>query len=261
MIQPQFDITPFLRQDEGQHFDRKSLFEGPEGAKRSRGRREVRDQVARYVAAFANAEGGVLVLGIEDDGTVTGHNLPHDALAALLSVPEHRLTPACPAGFIIRIDGKDLLVFDVPASDVPVQVTGDGFPLRIGEETIEASESQIRGMKVQGLAESWESQRSPMTVADLDHVLLAQARQRAGLSQWSDEDYLLKRKLADRKGTAVHLRRAAELLFAEAGPDHPNAGVRVFRVIGTERRTGPEHNVEELPRIEGNLPAVLEQVG
>ncbi len=32
----------------------------------------------------------------------------------------------------------------------------------------------------------------------------------------------------------------------------------MFRVIGTERRTGPEHNVEERPRIEGNLPAVIE---
>ena len=31
MSQPAFDITPFLHQDEGQHFDRKSLFEGPEG--------------------------------------------------------------------------------------------------------------------------------------------------------------------------------------------------------------------------------------
>jgi ATP-dependent DNA helicase RecG len=40
--------------------------------------------------------------------------------------------------------------------------------------------------------------------------------------------------------------------------DHPNAGVRIFRVIGTERRTGVEHNVEELPRIEGNLPTVIE---
>jgi len=36
----------------------------------------VRDQVAEHGAAFANAEGGVLILGLEDDGTVTGHDLP-----------------------------------------------------------------------------------------------------------------------------------------------------------------------------------------
>ena len=57
-----FDITPFLSQDEGQHFDRKSMFKGPPGEKKPRGRREAREQVAEYVAAFANADGGVLVL-------------------------------------------------------------------------------------------------------------------------------------------------------------------------------------------------------
>jgi ATP-dependent DNA helicase RecG len=34
----------------------------------------------------------------------------------------------------------------------------------------------------------------------------------------------------------------------------------VFRVSGTERLTGARHNVQEFPRIEGNLPSVLEQV-
>ena len=55
---PPFDITPFRDQEEGQYFDRKSLWHGRPGQKRPRGRREVRDQIAEYVAAFANADGG-----------------------------------------------------------------------------------------------------------------------------------------------------------------------------------------------------------
>ena len=43
MTESQFDITPFLDQDEGQHFDRKSLFEGAGGAKQLRDRRAVRE--------------------------------------------------------------------------------------------------------------------------------------------------------------------------------------------------------------------------
>jgi ATP-dependent DNA helicase RecG len=259
MSLPAFDITPFLHQDEGQHFDRKSLFEGPEGAKRARDRRKVRDQVAEYVAGFANAEGGVLVLGIEDDHTVTGHALPADSLASLLVTPRARLLPPQPEGFVVEAQGKALIVFDVPAADMPVQVVGNGFPLRIGDKTLQASETQIRALKLQGLAESWESRPAPCALDDLDRVLIARARQGAGLAAWSDEDYLLKRKLADRRGDHIQLRRAAELLFARLGPDHPNAGVRIFRVIGAERRTGPEHNVEERPRIEGNLPSVIEE--
>lgn len=88
-----FDITPFLAQSEGQHYDRKSLLEGAPGRKRSRNRRAVRDQVAEYVSAFANADGGVLILGIEDNGEITGHALPPDAVSELLNVPKNRLTP------------------------------------------------------------------------------------------------------------------------------------------------------------------------
>ena len=85
-----FDVTPFLHQDEGQHFDRKSLLHGPPDAKTPRDRKEVRDQEARWVAGFANAEGGVLILGIEDDHTLSGHQLPPAALQTLLAVPQAR---------------------------------------------------------------------------------------------------------------------------------------------------------------------------
>lgn len=259
MTRPRFDITPFLHQDEGQHFDRKSLFIGPEDAKRPRDRKEVRDQVAHYVAGFANAEGGVLVLGIEDDHRITGHQLPPKALASLLDTPQGGLSPAQPPGFLIEAEGRELIVFDVPPSDVPVQVVGDGFPLRIGDKTLQVSETQIRTLKLVGMVESWESRPSSASPDDLDHTLLARARKGAGLAALSDEEYLLKRRLADRRGQGIQLRQAAELLFGRLGPDHPNAGVRVFRVIGKERRTGPEHNVEERPRIEGNLPQVIEE--
>lgn len=255
---PAFDLTPFLGRDEGQHFDRKSMFEGAPGQKRQRDRRTVRDQVAEYVAGFANAEGGVLVLGIEDDHTVTGHALPADALAALLDVPRIRLRPPQSPGFVVRHEGNELIVFDVPASDVPVMVEGDGFPLRVGDKTAQVAESYVRQLKFRGLVESWESRPSHLRLEDLVPSLLERARRGAGLVALSDEAYLLKRKLADQRGRDLVLRRGAELLFAKDGPDHPNAGLRLFRVVGTERRLGAEHNVEERPRFEGNLPTLIE---
>lgn len=254
-----FDITPFLQQDEGQYFDRKSILHGPPGSKRARDRREVRDQVAEYVAAFANADGGVLVLGIEDDGTVTGHELSEDALQALLNVPRARLIPPQSPGFTVEHEGRQLVVFDVAISDTPVQVTGDGFPLRMGDTTVQSSETKIAKLKHHGLVESWESRASSASVESLDADLIQRAKRGAGLTALSDDEYLLKRRLADRRGSGLVLRRAAELVFAQGGPDHPNAGVRLFRVVGRERRFGAEHNVEERPRIEGNLPDVVRE--
>ena len=254
-----FDITAFFGMHEGQHFDRKSLFEGPDGQKRQRDRKAVRDHVAEYVAAFANAEGGVLILGIENDGSQTGHRYPADVVAEILRTPASRLAPVQAQGFKIVREGVEFLVFDVAASDGPVQVVGDGFPLRIGDTVVQVSESKILALKLHGLAESWEARASSLKVADLDAKFLAQAKAGSGLSGLDDPAYLLKRKLPDRRGRELVLRRGAELVFAQDGADHPNAGVRIFRVIGSERRTGPEHNVEERPRIEGALPAVLNQ--
>lgn len=258
MTHDRFDITPFLRQDEGQYFDRKSLFAGVADAKSPRDRREVRDQVAEYVAAFANAEGGVLILGIEDDGEITGHAYPDDAERAILEVPRTRLRPPLEPGFVVEHAGKRLLVFEITASDVAVRVDGGGVPLRINSSTVHTSEATVAAQKRRGFGESFEARPSPIGIGDLDSQLLDRAKLGAGLAALPAEEYLLRRRLADRRGTGIELRRAAELLFSRQGPEHPNAGIRLFRVIGTERRYGPEHNVDEKPRLEGNLPTVLE---
>lgn len=66
-------------------------------------------------------------------------------------------------GFRVSHEGTELIVFDVPAADVPVQMTGNGFPLRVGDRTVRARESLISASKQQGMHESWESRRSPCT--------------------------------------------------------------------------------------------------
>ena len=105
-----FDVRPFLEQKEGQHFERKSMRHGAAGRKRSRNRQAMREEVAQYVAAFANADGGVLLLGIEDDGTVSGHDLPAEALAALLGAPAARLDPPQPDGFVVMHADREVIV-------------------------------------------------------------------------------------------------------------------------------------------------------
>lgn len=254
---PPFDVTPFLHREEGQHFDRKSMYGGPPGKKTARKRRAVRDQVAEYVAAFANAEGGVLILGLEDDGEVTGHALPADAVAALLNTPQERLDPPLAPGFEVEHDGCTLIVFEVAVSFAPVQVVGDGFPLRMADQTVQASPDQIKALKFAGLAESFEARPSNASLDGLDAALIDGAKANAGLAELSAADYLVRRRLADWKGPSLQPRQAAELLFAGGIVEHPNAGVRVFHVVGTERKTGAQHNVEELPRVEGPLPQVL----
>lgn len=255
----QFDISPYLDRDESQHYERKSLFEGEPGNKRSRQAKAVRDQVARCVAGFANAEGGVMVLGIEDDLEITGHNLSEGALEELLKVPQTRLDPAQDKGFLVQVEQHELIVFDVAPADIEVKVIGDGYPLRIADSTLEVPQIEVRNRKFVSMSESWVSLTASGSLNDLEARVIEQAKKGAGLEQLSTEDYLLRRKLAHRRGTYVIPRNAAELLFEPMGGSHLNPGIRIFRVVGIEIKSGAEYNVEELPSVDGSLPKITEQ--
>lgn len=254
-------LRQYIALDEGQYHERKSLLEGPPGHKRPRDRSSVRQDIAENVAAFANAEGGVLVAGVENDGTITGHRYPPDQVEVMLAVPELRLSPPQPRGRVVVLDGIEILVFEVEMAAVPVRVEGDGYPYRIGDTTRQWSESSITALKERGLIESAEARISTATLAALDDALIARAIEGAGLAGLDPVDYLVRRRLVDRRGDGLVVRQAAELLFAREQHviEHPNAGIRVFRVNGTERLTGAQHNVQEFPRIEGSIPSILER--
>ena len=65
----------------------------------------------------------------------------------------------------------------------------------------------------------------------------------------------------DARGEELVLRQGAVWLFARspAAIEHPNLGVRVWRVNGTEQRFGAHRNVQDFPRFDGGLLVVLEQ--
>lgn len=254
-------LRRLLAGDEGQYFDRKSLFEGPRARRQPRDRKTVRDQIAAYVAAFANADGGTLVLGVEDDGTITGQAYPPKAIDEMLQAPEKRLRPAIRGtGSVVELDGHKLLVFHVPPSPRAVMVVGDGFPQRVGDQVVQASEEVINRIKDGGVISPERRIAERATLADLNLDLLRRAMTSAGV-EGSPEDYLVDRHLADLRGDQLVLRNGAVWLFAK-GPrsiDHPNLGIRVFRVHGTEMLVGAQRNVQDYPWIEGSLVDCLER--
>ncbi|MBI4491824.1 MAG: ATP-binding protein [Chloroflexi bacterium] len=87
------ELRALLEREEGQFLEFKSLWDRSVASPRPLERRKARDLVAECVAAFANADSGTLLLGVEDDGTPSGHAYPDEAVADLLAVPERRLRP------------------------------------------------------------------------------------------------------------------------------------------------------------------------
>ena len=77
----EFTLEDFYAKKEGQTYDRKSARKEPKG-------------LSNHIVAFANADGGTLVVGIEDDFTVTGIDDYHNNINDILRVPFDYCTPS-----------------------------------------------------------------------------------------------------------------------------------------------------------------------
>ena len=77
----EFTLEELYTKKEGQTYDRKSARKDPKG-------------LSNHIVAFANADGGTLVIGIEDDFTVTGIDDYHNNVNDILRVPFDYCTPS-----------------------------------------------------------------------------------------------------------------------------------------------------------------------
>ena len=91
----------------------KSGYEGPPSAKKPRDSKEICYNVAKELVAFANADGGELFIGIEDNNLVTG--LPHteEKLSAILAASSNYVLKETPLPIkrknIIDYNGKKVI--------------------------------------------------------------------------------------------------------------------------------------------------------
>ncbi len=75
---------------EGQFFDRKSAFDRSASRHKQRKATDIARDIVETLSAMANADGGELVVGIEDDGTVTGTPHAEDKIQLFLRAPGDR---------------------------------------------------------------------------------------------------------------------------------------------------------------------------
>lgn len=109
------ELQTILSRGEGQFVEYKSAWDhGTASPKRLR-KRALRDKIADVVAAFANADGGLLLVGVDDDGTATGHGYSNEHVEEFFAVPHRRLNP--PVGCHterLTLGCNEILAFQVP---------------------------------------------------------------------------------------------------------------------------------------------------
>lgn len=255
------EIRALLARDEGQFLEFKSLWDQEAEMPRALKRSQVRDTIAEYVAAFANADGGVLLLGVEDDGRTTGHGYPEDAVRDFLAVPERRLRPPvrCHSGRI-RIDGGEILVLDVPNTPEAVMVEANGFPYRVGDQVVREPQEVINRRKEAYRRVGYEQRIQPeASLDDLDLELAQRFARTTPVGARAIEEILERYGLVQPRPGGWGVRNVALLLFAKAPLVrwHPRAGIRFFRVEGTARQHGARRNVTQLGRIDSPIASAM----
>ena len=249
------ELRRLLAGGEGQFVEFKSLWDHSGPRRRVLGRSAARAMVAEAVAAFANSDGGTLVLGVDDDGTPSGHGYPDEVVSQLLSVPSRRVTPPLrPRGQRINLDGAEVIVVAVEPSAEAVMVEGNGFPYRVGDSVVRETQESINHRKV-GYRRTGFEQRICLdaTLDDLDLGLAEQFLARVAEASRGVLDILERYRLVHHAGgERWRITNAALLLFARdsALRWHPNAEARVFRVDGTQRQHGGQRNVRRLAQFD-----------
>ncbi len=126
----------------------KSAYQGPSGARCPRKFDAICRDIAEAVVAFANADGGDLLIGVEDDGTITG--VPHsqqEIEQMLKTVATHVHTGThlnLRHSSFLTMDEKSVLFFAVDKSTAGVAQLSDGRCVRrSGTTTVPASADQI----------------------------------------------------------------------------------------------------------------------
>lgn len=245
------DVVLFSTLKENQYFDRKSA------------RKDDRE-IAKHISAFADAAGGKLVVGIEDNGEVTGfrrngardiENFERAALATCTPTPiVHRERIS-----VVNSSGEDdlVLVLDIEPStshSVARMSDGDVF-LRQNDKSVKLNREQVIALEFDKGQRIFEDELvKDSSIDDVDHEVLDRYKEILG-TEVSDEQVLRSRRfMRDGKLTV-----AGALLFAQdPSVMMPQARVRILRYDGVKMETGERLNITKERCFCGPLPKVIQ---
>jgi len=237
----------------------KSAVEGRPGNKKPRLTKSICADIGEALVSFSNADGGAILIGVEDDGTITG--IPHkeeEIQTMLLSINSHvykdQQLPLNNASKLV-LEDKIILYFSVNKGTTMIYQLPDGICVRRKDRsTMPASIDQIQFERQEIKAREYDSQFvDGAIVTDLDLRLL-QGIADQYIKGLSIERYLQQIGLAEYAQNGLRLKKAALLLFAtDIDRWHPRSQVRILKVKGNKLEAGEKYNVISDDIVKGNI--------
>ena len=208
--------------------------------------------LAAEIAAFANADGGVILIGVDDTGEIVG--LDSRSLASVetmaVEICADTLEPMVRVRTEkLRIDEKNLLKIDVPSSMFVHKSTGRYF-IRLGSSKRQMTTEQL-GRLIQNRSQahtfSFDEQFVPQTYRDTLRETLYQRFIREGSTRDEIEDLLRKRRLLVKEGTADRVS-VAGILMCHDSPDEflYNSFIQAVYYSGVEKDANYQIDAKDL---------------
>ena len=184
-----------------------------------------RNSLADEIAAFANARGGVILIGVDDDREIVGVDRQE------LDRAEKTVVEICqdsidPTVLIftekLRIDDKNLLKIEVPRS-LFVHKTSNGYFIRQGSSKREMPTEQLARLfqtRSQARIIAFDEQFVPNTDKDTLRRDLYQRFITESATEDEIDDLLLKRRLLVKEGQEIRASVAGVLMCYEKPDDY-----------------------------------------
>lgn len=219
--------------------------------------------LAVALIAFANAEGGVVVVGMHGgrvEGTEADVAKTNDLRQAAMDYTVPPVPHRVERIFCLADSGEadNLLVFRVPPSESIHEMTNGDCYLRVGDESRKLTFTQRQELHFDRGALFDGTPVPGVSVADLDQTLVTQYRDVAGFSG-TDAQLLKNRGLVGADGMVT---AAGYLLFSPNPSERfPSATIRVVRYRANDRGAGSRLNVDagHDERVEGPISRQIEQ--
>lgn len=236
---------------ENQYFDRKSARIKPE-------------DLAKHFVGFSNANGGVLVVGVEDDGEITGFDYKGAKdINEFIQVPYSNCLGSVKFEYDISIliekdkEYKVLIFYIEPSENKVIKTTNGKVYLRVGDKTLELKHEQVSQLEYDKGERSFEDQIvMESTMEDIDQNLLTQYCDILQ-TELSGQEVLEARGLY-KKG---HLTNAGILLFAKYPTKFlPNARLRLLKYDGIKMETGSKLNIIKEINFEVPIPRMIQEI-
>ena len=210
----------------------------------------------KSISAFANTLGGALIFGVSDENEIIGLDNPVKDAEKISEIIKTKLNPIPEFKMSFRkVEDKILIILEVFKGDeTPYYYYNDGSLeayIRIGNESVKASPTELQRLVLRGRNKSYDSQKSMYKVRDYSFSKL-----RERYKKWTgysfDEKNLISFGLADDEG---YLTIAGSLIVDDSPVHHS----RLFctRWNGLNKSSGVLDALDEA-EYEGSVISLIE---